>query len=105
MIIFNKHNLMFTHYTWTDYAPTSTKTSGKLDTTKFNRNEGNEVLYIINKMISLWDFSKIESCIKMERIIKEKLPITIIKQEDIATWIQINWRSIDFKDEAKKQSA
>jgi len=105
MIIFNKHNLYYNDYTWTDYLPNNPKISGKLDNTKFNRNEGLEVIFVINKMIHLWDFTKIESCTKMERIIREKLPKTIITQEDIATWIQINWRNIDFKDEKKKQIA
>jgi hypothetical protein len=102
MIIFNKHNLYYTDYTWTDYAPNNPKISGLLDNTKFNRNEGLEVLYLINKMIHLWDFTKIESCTKMEHIIKEKLPTTIITQEETAIWIQINWKSIEFKNNVKK---
>ena len=105
MLIFNKHNLYYTDYSWNDYVTNDPKISGKLDNTMFNRNEGLEVIYIINKMIQLWDFTKMESCTKMERIIREKLPKSISTQEETAIWIQINWRDIDFRDEKKKLSA
>ena len=56
------------------------------------------IKYLINKIRELWDFNKIESYIKIERIIKERLPNNITTQEDAVTWIQINWRSIQFKE-------
>ncbi len=98
MTPFIKQDMFYDDYTWTNYAPNSPKISGKIDDTKFNCNEGQEVLYLINKIRELWDFTKIESCIKIERIIKERLPNNITTQEDAVTWIQINWRSIQFKE-------
>jgi len=96
MITLSKQDLYYKDYTWTDYAPTSPKISGKIDATRFNRSEGNEVLYLINKITEMWDFSKVESCTKMERIIREKLPVTLLTQEDATTWIQINWKTVKF---------
>jgi ABC-type uncharacterized transport system YnjBCD substrate-binding protein len=98
MIVFTKQDMYYNDYSWTNYLPNHPKVSGKLDNTKFNCDEGNEVLYLIQKIIELWDFTKIESCIKIERIIKEKLPNNITNQEEAVTWIQINWRSIQFKE-------
>jgi hypothetical protein len=98
MIPFTKQDMFYDDYTWSNYAPNNPKISGKIDDTKFNCNEGQEVLYLINKIRELWDFSKIESWIKIERIIRERLPNNITTQEDTVTWIQINWRSIQFKE-------
>jgi hypothetical protein len=98
MTPFSKQDMFYDDYTWSNYAPNSPKISGKLDDTKFNYKEGQEVLYLINKTRELWDFTKIESCIKMERIIRERLPNNITTQEDAVSWIQINWRSIHFKE-------
>lgn len=97
MTIFNKSDMFFSDYEWNDYMQSNPKISGKLDTTRFDKNQGHEVLYLINKLMELWDFSKIESSIKIERCIREKLPPKITKQEEVATWIQLNWRSIEFK--------
>jgi hypothetical protein len=81
--------------------PSDSKISGKIDETRFNKNQGMEVLYLINKLVDLWDFSKIESCIKIERCIREKLPPKITKQEEVATWIQLNWKTIELKKNKK----
>lgn len=97
MIQLTKQDLYYSDYSWTEYYPNHPKDSGKLDTTRLNKYEGNEILYLINKIIELWDFKKIESAIKIERIIREKLPNKINTQTDIATWIQINWKNIEFK--------
>jgi len=98
MIILSKQQLYYNDYTWIDYGSSSPKISGKLDATRFNKTVGNEVLYLINKITEMWDFTKIESCIKMERIIREKLPQNILSQEDVASWIQINWKTVKFEE-------
>ena len=97
MITFTKDNLFYSDYEWSLYMPSDPKISGKIDETRFNKNQGMEVLYLINKLVDLWDFSKIESCIKIERCIREKLPPKITKQEEVGTWIQLNWKTIEFK--------
>ena len=97
MITFTKDNLFYSDYEWSLYMPSDPKISGKIDETRFNKNQGMEVLYLINKLVDLWDFSKIESCIKIERCIREKLPPKITKQEEVATWIQLNWKTIELK--------
>lgn len=97
MITFTKDDLFYSDYEWSTYISYDPKISGKIDETRFNKNKGMEVLYLINKLVDLWDFSKIESCIKIERCIREKLPPKITKQEEVATWVQLNWKTIEFK--------
>lgn len=98
MTLFTKTDMFYDDYKWTNYLPNNPKISGRPDNTKFDYNEGFEVLYLVNKIVELWDFTKIESCIKIERIIRERLPNNITSQEEAITWIQINWRSIQFKE-------
>jgi hypothetical protein len=97
MITFTKDDLFYSDYEWSSYMPSDPKISGKIDETRFNKNQGMEVLYLINKLVDLWDLTKIESCIKIERCIREKLPPKITKQEEVATWVQLNWKTIEFK--------
>ncbi len=87
MITFTKDDLFYSDYEWSTYISSDPKISGKIDETRFNKNQG----------MDLWDFSKIESCIKIERCIREKLPPKITKQEEVATWVQLNWKTIELK--------
>ncbi|WP_298394964.1 hypothetical protein [Flavobacterium sp.] len=95
MITFTKTDLFYQDYEWSLIPNFDDRVSGRLDETRFNKMQGNEVLYLINKLADLWDLERKESCIKIERCIREKLPPKINKQEDVATWIQLNWRKIE----------
>lgn len=96
-MIFEKQNMFYKDYEWTNYPSSSPKISGKIDATRFDKNQGHEVLYLINKLMELWNFNKVESCTKMERCLREKLPTKINKQDEVATWLQINWNSISLQ--------
>jgi hypothetical protein len=41
----------------------------------------------------LWEFKSRVSCMKMEKMIREKLPSNIIMQDDVKEWIRLNWSS------------
>lgn len=101
MKAYTKEDLYYNDYQWGIYPVDSSKISGRLDQTKVNRLDGNEVLYLINKIAQMWDFQRIESYQKMERMIREKVPAHILLQTDIATWIQINWRDCSFEHKKK----
>ena len=90
MSIINKLELNY-KYTWSTISANNPKIIGKLDSTRFSRREGYEVLYLINKLCSEWRVKKVESAIKMEKMINEKLPLNIQSQEDVKNWIYINW--------------
>lgn len=104
MIQLTKDDLQYSNYTWNIHTPNASKISGRLDDTRFNKNDGYEVLYLINKLAELWDLSKIESGKKIERIIAHKLPTHIKTQTEVATWIQMNWKTITITAKQTKQS-
>jgi hypothetical protein len=48
MILFSRKNLCFDDYKWSVYPQNDLRVSGKPDQTPFDRQEGNEVIYLIN---------------------------------------------------------
>jgi hypothetical protein len=90
MILFSRKNLHYTDYKWTNYLQHDPHVYGKPDATIFNRNEGNEVVYMINKLMFLWDYRFSNTGIKMEKLIHDKMPPEIVKQEDVQQWIKEN---------------
>jgi hypothetical protein len=48
MALFNISDIQYNDYQWTAYPNDNPKVTGKPDSTKFNRHEGYEVLYLIN---------------------------------------------------------
>ncbi|MGK4566353.1 hypothetical protein [Flavobacterium sp. 3HN19-14] len=61
------------------------------DKTRFDRNEGSQMLYFINQLAMLWHLKQICSCLKMERMLRESLPERIVKQEVVMEWVRKNW--------------
>lgn len=88
MALFNKSDMQFENYHWTAYPMDDPRIIGKPDSTKFNRHEGYEVLYLINTLAELWRFRQIKTCLLIEKMIKEKLPSTTITQIDVKEWIE-----------------
>ena len=91
MSLLNKSNLNF-KYTWSTVPGDNPKVTGFPDSTRFSRREGYEVLYLINILCSEWRVTKIESALKMEKMINEKLPSNIQSQEAVKNWIYMNWK-------------
>lgn len=90
MILFSKRNLIYKDYRWAPYTINDPRIYGKPDDTLFNRTEGNEVIYLINKLMVLWDYRFSNTGNKMEKLIHDRLPSGIISQEDVKDWIKIN---------------
>ncbi len=90
MDLLKKSNLMYT-YRWTTIANDNPKVTGTPDTTIFNRNEGYEVIYLLNKLTELWKWENISFCIKLEKMIKEDLPSNIRSQKNVKEWLASNW--------------
>ncbi|MBP1680051.1 MAG: hypothetical protein H6Q35_390 [Proteobacteria bacterium] len=86
----SKSDLKYT-YSWSAVSGDDPKVSGEPDSTLFSRNEGYEVLYLINKFSTICDFQREESCLKAERLIKEFLPSDIRSQENVKSWLLNNW--------------
>lgn len=93
MALFNKSDMQYEDYQWTAYPNDNPKVTGKPDSTRFNRHEGYEVLYLINTIVESWDFKQVKSCKQIEKMIREELPSNIIMQEDVKEWIRKEWLS------------
>ena len=91
MYLFKTDDLQFGDYQWTNYTEDDPRISGLPDKTRFNRNEGQEMLYLINRIAIIWHLKQMSSCLKMERLIKEALPERLVRQEVIMEWIRRNW--------------
>lgn len=86
-----KSDLKFS-YSWVAVSNDNPKFFGKPDNTLFNRNEGYEVLYLINKFAEMYSLHKKSSGIHMEYLIHNYLPSNCRNQEDVCAWVYTNWR-------------
>lgn len=70
--------------------PNDPRTNGKPDETPFSKEEGNEVVYLINKLMALWDYRFANTGNKMEKLIHDKMPADVATQEDVQQWLKAN---------------
>jgi hypothetical protein len=90
MILFAKSNLFYKDYSWTLYQKNDPRISGKPDGTAFNRNEGYEMIYLINNLMVLWSYRFVNTGNKIEKLIHDKLPEDQANQEEVKDWIEQN---------------
>ena len=91
MPLFNKTDMTYNGYQWTAYPNDNPKVTGNPDSTRFNRNEGYEVLYLVNTLANGWNLNQVEDCQKIEKMIHKGLPSNIIMQIEVKNWIKSNW--------------
>lgn len=91
MANFKKSDMQYTHYSWTAYGNDDPKVKGKPDSTMFNRKEGYEVIYMINKVLDSKGLTSVASGQKAETKIKDKLPGNVRSQENVFNWLLDNW--------------
>jgi len=89
---FTKTNMLYNHYSWTALPGDNPKISGVPDSTLFNRNEGYEVLYLINKVMADNNLKNVESGQKIEKMIRTGLPGDVRGQKNVVEWIIKNWK-------------
>lgn len=90
-MLFTKSDLKY-QYSWTAISGDNPKISGEPDGTMFSRNEGYEVLYLINKLAEEWEWKLKSSCTKLEKMIKEYLPSDVRSQKNVKAWLASNWK-------------
>lgn len=92
MGLLEKSDLLFKNeYSWNALKGDDPRITGEPDYTLFNRNEGYEVLYLINKLAEKHSLQKKTSGHKIENMIRLHLPAEIRKQENVMEWIFNNW--------------
>lgn len=89
---FTKANMLYNHYSWTAIKGDDPKISGVPDSTLFNRNEGYEVLYLINKIMDSQSWVNVVTGQKIERMFKTGLPGEVRGQKNVVEWIIKNWK-------------
>lgn len=91
METFSQTDLIY-HYQWSQYPPDDPRISGPPDSTIFDKQQGQEVLYIINILADhlAWDVRSFGK--KVEQLIHDQLPEAIIRQDETIQWIKDNWR-------------
>ena len=90
MILFSRRNLHYSDYKCSVYTHNDPHVYGKPDATSFNREEGNEVVYLINRLMILWDYRFANTGNKIEKLIHDKLPVEITAQEEVQKWVKTN---------------
>lgn len=90
MSLLNKSDLKYS-YSWTAYGNDDPEITGNPDSTLFNRKEGYEVLYLINKISSIYNLKQKKSGLKLEKMINEDLPSNVRSQENVKIWLKNNW--------------
>ncbi len=83
--------MLYNDYQWSAYGSDDPKVTGHPDSILFNRHQGYEVLYLINKLMVFWQFNTIAHGQKLERLIRNYLPINIRSQQNVAEWLRVNW--------------
>lgn len=92
MILFSTKNLIYKDYQWTSFSINDSRVSGNPDSTLFNSKEGNQVVYLINRLMLIWNYSFSHTGNKMEKLIHDSLPSEIKSQEEVSEWIKSNLR-------------
>lgn len=90
MDLLSKSDLKY-KYSWTAYQDDDPKVTGSPDSTRFNRKEGYEVLYLINKFAAKHKLKQKVSGHKIEKMLHEALPGTIQGQENVMAWLKKAW--------------
>ncbi|MHB8205775.1 hypothetical protein [Mucilaginibacter sp.] len=90
MILFSKRNLHYSDYKWSAYPHNDPHVYGKPDATPFDKEEGNEMVYLINRLMILWDYRFANTGNKIEKLIHDQLPADISVQEEVQTWVKTN---------------
>ena len=90
MILFSRRNLHYSDYKWSIYPHNDPRVYGKPDGTSFERTEGNVVVYLINRLMLLWDYRFANTGNKIEKLIHDKLPADVLLQEDVQKWVKLN---------------
>ena len=83
--------MVYQDYAWTAYRGDDPKITGEPDSTLFNRKEGYEVLYMINKCLTKWNMQSVASGQKIEKMIRLHLPSDVRGQTHVYNWLNQNY--------------
>lgn len=81
-------------YNWRPIPKEDSRIAGVPNSTLFNRNEGFEVLWLINFFAQLHGLTSKECGFQLERLIKERLPFNLRNQTHVIEWLEQNTKEL-----------
>lgn len=91
MNLISKSNMTYKNYSWKNFKGEDPKITGKLDFTLFDKKNGHEMIYILNKLVEIWKLEDRYNIRKIEKMIYKFLPSDIQEQEEVKNWVRDNW--------------
>lgn len=88
MATFTKSDLKFDHYTWTAKPSDNPNLTGAPDSSLFNRQQGYEVIYMMNKVLTDIGSNLKSKLHQGEDLIKKDLPGSTRSQKDVFDWLK-----------------
>lgn len=89
MAFYQRSHLLYT-YQW-ETRDDDPRLRGEPDHSLFNRHQGWEVLYLINKFGERYQVQTVSAGNKLERMIKQHLPGDVRSQDKVRQWLYDNW--------------
>ena len=87
-----KNDLLFEdEYSWTTIASDNPLMRRSPDNKMFSRQEGYEVLYLINQVAQEMRLRETRSCQALELMIKNRLPSHIRNRSNVKDWLKQNF--------------
>lgn len=86
MADFNQSDLSLNHYKWEAKPDDDPSVTGAPDSTLFNRNQGYEVLYMLNKVLP--STASKADLHKAEKLIRDDLSSSTRSQEKVKVWLE-----------------
>ena len=91
MWFFKRDNMFFLDYLWEYHPAVDPHVPTPAEKSLFNKEDGNHVLYMVNKLFKLKRLEGLQSAHKIERIIRSKLPVELVYHRDVRQWLFENW--------------
>ncbi|MFZ2978665.1 MAG: hypothetical protein WA057_03270 [Candidatus Magasanikiibacteriota bacterium] len=84
--------MLYNDYNWkAKYEHDDPKITGEPDSSLLSRHEGYEMLYFINKFAEIHSLKQVNTCQRIEELIRKKLPSDIRSQIKVKEWLETNW--------------
>jgi hypothetical protein len=90
MATFTRGDMQYS-YQWTARPEDNPNFRRGSDYRNFNRNEGYEVLFVINEFLDLKGLKSVPSGQKAEKLIHDKLPSRVFTHRELYRWLNENW--------------
>ena len=88
---YSRSEMVYHDYRWTARPEDNPNFRGGADHVEFNRKEGYEVLYTINKFMEKNGLSSTMAGQKAERLIHDELPSRTYTHSELWVWLKSKW--------------